>query len=58
MKTGLDTMAGQPALYHYPRSRRRRWAKRYRYLLIGAAALALQAAAILGAMYQRGWQPW
>lgn len=56
MKTGTDMMAGRVEIFSYPS--RRHWARRNRWLLVGAGLLTLHAAAILAAMYLRGWQPW
>lgn len=54
MKTGTDLM-GQSPLFSYPRSRRRRWPYRYRFLLIGAGLLTAHAVAILLAMEMGPW---
>lgn len=50
MRTGTDLVA-QSRLFSYPRSRRRRWTYRYRFLLIGAGLLVAHAAAILAALH-------
>ena len=51
MRTGNDMMAGQVEVFSYPLPQRRRWAKRYRFLLWGAGLLALHAVVILGALH-------
>lgn len=49
MRTGTDMMASP--LFSYPRSRRRRWPYRYRFLLIGAGPLIGWAVLLLAARF-------
>lgn len=53
MKTGTDMMASP--LFSYPRSRRRRWPFRNRWLLFGAGLLVAQGLVLLVALETGPW---